>query len=99
MLPLGRAVTRCLRHVDDAENAGAFSFPPEEFEHMNKAIIVSLAILGLSTSAPLAAKTHHMKKPDAAAAMAPAPAPTHLFMVSDADKALYAKNKRESGVK
>jgi hypothetical protein len=65
---------------------------------MNKAIIVSLAILGLSTSAALAAKTHHAKKPDAAPAWT-APAPTHLFQVSDADKALYAKNKRASGVK
>jgi hypothetical protein len=65
---------------------------------MNKAILVSLAILGLATAAPLAAKTHHAKKPDAAP-VATAPAPTHLFMVSDADKALYAKNKRESGVK
>jgi hypothetical protein len=27
------------------------------------------------------------------------PAPTNLFVVSDADKALYARNKRESGVK
>lgn len=65
---------------------------------MNKAIIVSLAILGLSTSAALAAKSHHMKKPEAAAAMS-APAPTQLFVVSAADKAMYAKNKRESGVK
>jgi hypothetical protein len=65
---------------------------------MNKAIIVSVAILGLSTSAALAAKTHHAKKPVAAAA-ATTPAPTQLFVVSDADKALYAKNKRESGVK
>jgi hypothetical protein len=65
---------------------------------MNKAIIVSLAILGLSTSAALAARTHHAKKPDAAPAWT-APAPTHLFQVSDADKALYLKNKRESGVK
>jgi hypothetical protein len=46
----------------------------------------------------MAAKTHHAKKPDAAAA-ASTPAPTHLFVVSDDDKALYAKNKRESGVK
>lgn len=64
---------------------------------MNKAIIVSLAILGLSTSAALAAK-HHVKKP-AEAPAASTPAPTNLFVVSDADKALYARNKRESGVK
>lgn len=64
---------------------------------MNKTIIVSLAILSLSTSAALAAK-HHAKKPDAAP-LASAPAPTSLFVVSAADKELYAKNKRESGVK
>jgi hypothetical protein len=64
---------------------------------MNKTIIISIAILGLSTSAALAAK-HHAKKPDAAPA-ASTPAPTNLFTVSAADKELYAKNKRESGVK
>jgi len=64
---------------------------------MNKAIIVSLAIVSLSTSAAFAAK-HHVKKP-AEAPVASTPAPTHLFVVSDADKALYARNKRESGVK
>ncbi len=63
---------------------------------MNKAIIV-LAIVGLSTSAAMAAKSH-AKKPDAAP-VASTPAPTSLFVVSDADKALYAKNKRESGLK
>ena len=66
---------------------------------MNKAIIVSLAILGLSTSAALAAKSHHHAKKPAAA---PAPvyaAETHIFQVSDADKKLYLKNKREAGVK
>ena len=65
---------------------------------MNKAIIVSLAILGLSTPAAMAAK-HHMKKPDAAAAAPTYAAETHIFHVSDADKALYMKNKREAGVK
>ena len=64
---------------------------------MNKTIIVSIAILGLSTSAALAAK-HHAKKPDAAPA-ASTPAPMNFFTVSAADKELYAKNKRESGVK
>ena len=63
---------------------------------MNKAIIVSLAILGLSTSAALAAKH---KKPEPAPAAPAYAAETHIFHVSDADKALYAKNKRESGVK
>jgi hypothetical protein len=66
---------------------------------MKKAIIVSLAILGLSTSAAMAAK-HHAKKPEAAAPAAPTyVAETHIFHVSDGDKALYMKNKRESGMK
>jgi hypothetical protein len=65
---------------------------------MNKAVIVSLAILGLSTSAALAAKSH-AKKPAAAPAASAAAPETHLFQVSDADKKLYAKNKRESGMK
>ena len=38
---------------------------------MNKTIIVSIAILGLSTSAALAAKAHHAKKPAASTAMNP----------------------------
>jgi hypothetical protein len=62
---------------------------------MNKTVIVSIAILSLST---LAAK-HHAKKPPDAASAASMPAPTQLFVVNSADKELYAKNKRESGVK
>ena len=69
----------------------------KEFERMNKAVIISLAILGLSTSAAFA-KAHHAKKPGATSA-ATMPVPTQLFVVSDADKKLYAKNKRDSGVK
>ncbi len=65
---------------------------------MKKNILIGLAILTVSTSAALAAKTHHAKKPDAAPA-ASTPAPTNLFTVSSADKELYAKNKRESGMK
>jgi hypothetical protein len=65
---------------------------------MNKTIIVSLAILSLSTSAALAAKTHHAKRPPAVPT-ASTPGPTNLFTVSAADKELYAKSKRESGVK
>jgi hypothetical protein len=64
---------------------------------MNKTITVCLAII-LSSSAALAAKSHHVKKPDAALA-ASTPAPTNLFTVSAADKGLYARNKRESGLK
>jgi hypothetical protein len=65
---------------------------------MKKTVIVSAAILGLSTSAALAAKTHHAKPAAAPAASTPA-AETHIFQVSDADKMLYARNKREAGVK
>ena len=64
---------------------------------MNKIIIVSLAI-AMSTSAALAAK-HHAKKPDPAPAAPTYAAETHMFHVSDADKELYMKNKREAGVK
>jgi hypothetical protein len=64
---------------------------------MNKIVIISIAILGLSTSAALAAK-HHAKKPDATPA-ASTPAPMNFFTVSAADKELYAKNKRASGMK
>ena len=66
---------------------------------MNKTIIVSLAILGLSTSVSLAAKTHQAKKPAVAPAASTPAAETHIFQVSDADKKLYARNKREAGVK
>jgi hypothetical protein len=96
---LGRAVTKVSPNIGRCRGAAAAPFPREEFERMNKAIIVSLAILGLSTSAALAANTHHAKKPAAAPAATTYPAETHLFQVSDADKQLYAKNKRESGVK
>lgn len=64
---------------------------------MNKAILVISLAVAMSTSAALA-KTHHAKKP-VAAPVASTPAPTQLFVVSDADKALYAKNKRDSGIK
>jgi hypothetical protein len=46
----------------------------EELEQMNKIIIVSAAILGPSTSAALAAKTRHAKKPDATPAASTYPA-------------------------
>jgi hypothetical protein len=83
-------------HENDGHPSASKLFPPEP-KNMNKAILVACLAVAMSTSAALAAK-HHAKKPDAAPAMT-APAPTQLFVVSDADKALYAKNKRESGVK
>ena len=79
---------------------------------MNKTILVSLAILSLSTSAALAAKTHHAKKPAASTtAMNPSgpttpslfggagAAPMGFGQVSSADREMYIRNKRESGVK
>jgi hypothetical protein len=93
---VGRALTS-YRTTDDAEPLPRYRFV-EELERMNKIIIVSLAI-AMSTSAALAAK-HHAKKPDPAAAAGPTyAAETHIFHVSDADKELYMKNKREAGVK
>jgi hypothetical protein len=98
MLRVGRASASYLNQSgDDSEPLLRIRFP-EEFKHMNKVIIVSLAILGLSTSAALAAK-HHAKKPEVAAAGPTYAAETHIFHVSDGDKELYAKNKRESGMK
>jgi hypothetical protein len=67
---------------------------------MTKMIIVGLAILGLSTSAALAKKA--AKKPAAPAASAAATAPattTWPFVVTSADKEMYLKNKRASGMK
>jgi hypothetical protein len=66
---------------------------------MTKAIIISLAVVSLSASAAFAAKTHHAKKPAAAPVAASTPAPAPMFTVSAADKALYAKNKHDSGMK
>ena len=75
---------------------------------MNKTLIVSFAILGLSTSVALAAKVHHAKKPAAAStAMNPSgPAnaspfggPMGFGAPSSADHEMYLRNKRESGMK
>jgi hypothetical protein len=65
---------------------------------LKKNILIGLAILTVSTSAALAAKAHRAKKADVAPA-ASTPAPTNLFTVSSADKEMYMRNKRESGVK
>jgi hypothetical protein len=65
---------------------------------MKKIILVGIAILAVSTSAALAKK--HAVKPKAPAA-ATSTSSTGPFMgqVSDADRALYMKNKHDSGVK
>jgi hypothetical protein len=62
---------------------------------MKKIIVIGLAILAVSTSAALAAK----KPKAAAAAAAPAASPMMIGQVSAADKAMYMKNKRDSGMK
>jgi hypothetical protein len=64
-----------------------------------KKVVIGLAVLAVSTSGALAAHKghHHAMKPKAAAA-APA-APMMMGNVSAADKALYKKNKHDSGMK
>jgi hypothetical protein len=65
---------------------------------MKKIILVGLAILAVSTSAALAKS--HAKKPKAeAAATSTSSAGPLMGQVSDADRALYVKNKHDSGVK
>jgi hypothetical protein len=70
---------------------------------MKKAILVGLAILAFSTSGALAKKASKSKAPPAATAAATAPtapaAPVMMGQVSAADRVLYEKNQRESGMK
>ena len=67
---------------------------------MTKSILVSLAILTLSTSGALAAqhRTHHRQAMNANAAV-PAPASPVGWMggVSSSDRDLYIRNLRDSG--
>jgi hypothetical protein len=66
---------------------------------MKKIIVVGLAIFAVSTSAALA-KSHGKKpKAPAAAATSTASAGPLMGQVSAADRALYKKNKHDSGVK
>ena len=66
---------------------------------MKKIIVVGLAILAVSTS-PVLAKKHMAKPkaPTAAAASAPGAGPM-MGQPSAADKAMYMKNKHDSGMK
>jgi hypothetical protein len=64
---------------------------------MKKIILVGLAILAVSTSAALAKKA--MKPKAAAAATTTASAMPVMGQVSAADRALYKKNKHDSGMK
>jgi hypothetical protein len=68
---------------------------------MKKIILVGLAIFAVSTSAALAAKKQAAKPkaPAAAAATTTAGAAPLMGPVSAADRELYLKNKRDSGMK
>ena len=65
---------------------------------MKKIIVIGLATVALSISPALAKKAAKPKAPAAAAATAPAPGPM-MGQPSAADKAMYMKNKRDSGIK
>ena len=68
---------------------------------MKKVIIVGFAILAVSTSGAMAKKASKPKAP-AAAATAPAmagPSPMMFNQVSAADREMYMRNQRESGMK
>ena len=64
---------------------------------MKKIILVGLAIFAVSTSAALAKKAMKPKAPAAATSTA-SPGPL-MGQVSAADRALYMKNKHDSGMK
>ena len=64
---------------------------------MKKIILVGLAIFAVSTSAALAKKAMKPKAP--AAATSTVSAGPLMGQVSAADRALYKKNKHDSGVK
>ena len=65
---------------------------------MKKILVVSLAIFAVSTSGALAKKSAKPKAPAAAANVGSA-GPLMIGQVSDADRALYKKSQRESGMK
>ena len=70
---------------------------------MKKIILVGLAILAVSTSGALAKKAAKPKAPAAAATTTTTSpggaAPVMMGQVSAADRALYEKSQRESGMK
>jgi hypothetical protein len=63
---------------------------------MKKIIVVGLAILAVSTSPVLAKK--HAAKPKEPAAAAASTGPM-MYQASAADRAMYMKNKHDSGMK
>jgi hypothetical protein len=62
---------------------------------MKKIIVIGLAILAVSTS-PVLAKKHAAKPKAPAAAASTGPM---MYQASAADRALYMKNKHDSGMK
>jgi hypothetical protein len=68
---------------------------------MTKIIVVGLTILAVSTSGAMAAKKGAKPKTPVAAASTNAgpAAPPMMGQVSAADRALYQKSQRESGMK
>jgi hypothetical protein len=65
---------------------------------MKKIIVVGFAILAVSTSPVLAKKAAKPKAAAPAAAAPAAPGPM-MWQPSAADKAMYMKNKHDSGMK
>jgi hypothetical protein len=66
---------------------------------MTKIIIACLAIIAVSASPALAAKKGKPKAPAPAAATSTTGPGPFIGQVSAADRALYEKNQRESGMK
>lgn len=66
---------------------------------MKKILLVGFAILAVSTSGALAKKAAKPKAPAAAATTTGGAPPLMLGQVSEADRALYKKNQRDSGMK
>ena len=66
---------------------------------MKKVLFVGLAILAVSTSGAFAKKAAKPKAPAATAATTAGSSPMMLGQVSAADRELYKKNQRASGIK
>jgi hypothetical protein len=67
---------------------------------MKKILVVGLAILAVSTSGALAKKAAKPKAPAAAATTSTGGSSPMMFgQVSAADRELYKKNQRDSGIK
>jgi hypothetical protein len=67
---------------------------------MKKILVVGVAILAVSTSGALAKKAAKPKAPAAATTTnAGGPSPLMFGQVSAADRELYKRNQRDSGIK